>query len=158
MAQRIVSPDLKLYIVNDEEALRDLVKALELGLPLDGNLKQLCGWAQVGADRLDRKEAANWQRLESVRWLMRDNSDELVPLVGKYQWMFDSVVQQRDDMDFPLTSLKKLLNGKYKHLKGWRVVRAPVAAWSLQNGASLVGLSDDGRSVAEQVLALIANA
>ena len=104
MAQRIVSPDLKLYIVADQEALLDLVQALKLGWALHGNLKQLCGWAQVGADRRRRDEAANWQRLESVRWLKHDTSEELVPVVGKYSHIFSSVVEKRADMDFMQTS------------------------------------------------------
>ena len=59
VGKRLVSPDLRLYIVADPAALRDLVKALELGWVLGGNLQQLCGWAEVGADRIDRKETGS---------------------------------------------------------------------------------------------------
>ena len=59
MPQRLMSPDLKLYIVAGPEALRDLVKVLKLGWRLGGNLQQLCGWAKVGVDCIDRKETGS---------------------------------------------------------------------------------------------------
>ena len=51
MARKLVSPDLKLYVVADRAALDSLVKELNLGGVLARNLRQLCGWAAVGADR-----------------------------------------------------------------------------------------------------------
>ena len=142
MPQRLVSPDLKLYIVAGPEALRDLVKVLKLGWVLGGNLQQLCGWAEVGADRTDRKEAGNWQLLESVRWLKHDNGNEIVPVVGKYSHMFKSVVQLRADMDFPQSSLEKLLRRRFEHLKGWRLVEEPAGVRQLLHGDSLKGFFD----------------
>ena len=140
VGKRLVSPDLRLYIVADPAALRDLVKALELGWVLGGNLQQLCGWGAVGLDRDGRDEAGNWQRLEGAQWLKHDESNELVPVVGKLGHIFDSVVKQREDMDFSKNSLKKLQNGRPKQLKGWRVVDEPAAARHLQHGESLQGL------------------
>ena len=64
-----------------------------------------------------------------------------MPVVGKLGHIFDTVVQQRADMDFSKYSLKKLLNGSLKQLKGWRVVEQPAAARRLQHGESLKGLS-----------------
>ena len=58
VGKRLVSPDLRFYIVADPAALRDLVKALELGWVLGGNLQQLCGWGAVGLDRDGRDETA----------------------------------------------------------------------------------------------------
>ena len=142
MPQRLVSPNLKLYIVAGPEALRDLVKVLKLGWVLGGNLQQLCGWAEVGADRTDRKETSNWQLLESVRWLKHDNGNEIVPVVGKYSHMFKSVVQLRADMDFPQPSLEKLLRRRFEHLKGWRLVEEPAGVRHLRHGDSLKGFSD----------------
>ena len=141
VGKRLVSPDLRLYIVADPAALKDLVKALELGWVLGGNLQQLCGWGAVGLDRDGRDETCNWQRLDGVRWLKHDKLNELVPVGGKLGHIFDTVVQQRADMDFGKYSLKKLLNGSLKKLKGWRVVEQPAAARRLQHGESLKGLS-----------------
>ena len=142
VGKRLVSPDLRLYIVADSAALRDLVKALELGWVLGGNLQQLCGWGDVGFDRDGRKETANWQLLEDVHWLKHDKSDELVPVVGKVgPHIYQTVVLQRADMDFVQSSLKKLLNGSLKQLQGWRKVERPAAARWLQHGESLKGFS-----------------
>ena len=67
VGKRLVSPDLRLYIVADPAALRDLVKALELGWVLGGNLQQLWGWGAVDLDRDGRDETCNWQRLDGVQ-------------------------------------------------------------------------------------------
>ena len=82
MARKLVSPDLKLYVVADRAALDSLVKELRLGRVLAKNLRQLCGWAAVGGDRERRLEAANWQLLEDVRWLLHEDFT-LLPCVGK---------------------------------------------------------------------------
>ena len=74
-------------------------------------------------------------------WLKHDKSNELVPAVGKLGHIFDTVVKQRADMDFPKNSLKKMLDGSLKQLKGWRLVDPPAAARRLQHGESLKGLS-----------------
>ena len=150
MAVRLVSPDRVLHFVADEHAVRPLVDQLGLdskkAMALAGNLRQLCGWKIVGEDRDERKEASNWQRLESVVWLKHDNGAELVPLVGKVGHMFKSVVQPRRDMNMVPDSLRKLVpsrSGKQllKVVDGWRVVAMPAAAMQLADGTSLVGLS-----------------
>jgi len=99
---RLVSPDRMLYIVDDKTELKALVDLLGLGPKLGGNLRQLCGWANMGGG----DEKANWQRLESVIWLKHDLGAELVPLVGKVSHMFDSVVQPRSDMNMEMESLQ----------------------------------------------------
>ena len=54
------------------------------------HLRQLLGWSGVGNstgdknDRMDCKDAANWQYLADVRWLQRDGKAELVPVLVKY--------------------------------------------------------------------------
>ena len=88
MARRLVSPQRTLHIVADKESLTKLVDGRGLekkkAKELKGNLAQLCGWNDVGADRDGRGETNNWQLLDGIRWLQRDGCDEVVPLVGKY--------------------------------------------------------------------------
>ena len=95
--------------------MSSLVNQLELepkkAAGLKGNLNQLCGWNKVGVDLEGRKEAAIWQLLEDVRWLERDDSRELVPLVGKYQHMFETVIQPHPAIACQdKRTLKNLLN------------------------------------------------
>jgi len=82
--QRLVSPELKIYMIPDRGALSELVTELRLDSTLAGNLslRQLLGYQTVGPGRQARQMAGNWQLLESVRWLKHLESGKLVPVVG----------------------------------------------------------------------------
>ena len=80
--QRLVSPELKIYMIPDRGALSELVTELRLDSTLAGNLRQLLGFQTVGPGRQARQMAGNWQLLESVRWLKHLESRNLVPVVG----------------------------------------------------------------------------
>ena len=141
---RIVSPQRVLYEVQDREELKALVTELKLGWKLGGNLCQLCGWEQVGADRTGRGEADNWQKLCDVTWLKRDGSDVIVPVVGKPTWIMENVPELKDMMQ--PASLRKLRNGNLKVVNGWRCVAQPPAVAQLSSGTSLVGLPANASS------------
>jgi len=80
--QRLVSPELKIYMIPDRGALSELVAELRLDWALAGNLRQLLGFQTVGPGRQARQVAGDWQLLESVRWLRHLESGKLVPVVG----------------------------------------------------------------------------
>ena len=80
--QRLVSPELRVYMISDSGALSDLVASLRLDSTLAGNLRQLLGFQMVGTGRQARQMTGDWQLLESVRWLKHLQSGKLVPVVG----------------------------------------------------------------------------
>ena len=80
--QRLVSPELKIYMIPDRGALSELVAELRLDWALAGNLRQLLGFQTVGPGRQARQVAGDWQLLELVRWLKHLESGKLVPVVG----------------------------------------------------------------------------
>ena len=91
MAERLVSPDRRLFLIRDNADLEALAELHSMTKSQKGNIKQLLGWNLVGNhtgdrnDRNERKEAANWMLLHNVTWLKHDNGTEYVPLVGKPQ-------------------------------------------------------------------------
>ena len=117
MPYRLVSPDRKLYLVDNEEDLKAVGKLYGLTSKQLGNVRQLLSWTVVGNhsgdhnDRTERKEAENFQILSRVRGLKHDASSELVPVVGKPPHIFDNVVTPHPDMTFAYKSLLNLLNG-----------------------------------------------
>ena len=120
---KLVSPDRILYVVKTEADLQKLVTAkIVPNYVVAANLRQLLGWTPVGNstgdknDRTTRRETGNWQRLEDVRWMLRAAGPELVPVVGKNDWIFRSVVEPHLRMMFTQPSMKDLLNGKRKHV------------------------------------------
>ena len=147
MAERLVSPDRRLFLIRDNADLEALAELHSMTKSQKGNIKQLLGWNLMGNhtgdrnDRNERKEAANWMLLHNVTWLKHDNGTEYVPLVGKPQHMFDSVVAARSDMNIASkASLRNLLNGSKAKIGGWSKVPPPRQVYSLGHGSSLVGL------------------
>ena len=147
MTARLVSPDRKLFLVAGEDDLKAVAKLYNLTSKQIGNIRQLLGWAGVGNrsgdrnDPIQRKESENFMLFHSVIWLKHDDGTEYVPLVGKHEHMFNSVVAARTDMNFGSKgSMTKLLNESRKHIGRWRKVSPPRQAYSLGNGSSLVGL------------------
>ena len=80
--QRLVSPELRVYMISDSGALSDLVASLRLDSTLASNLRQLLGFQMVGTGRQARQMTGDWQLLESVRWLTHLQNGKLVPVVG----------------------------------------------------------------------------
>ena len=149
MPYRLVSPDRKLYLVDNEEDLKGVGKLYGLTSKQLGNVRQLLSWTGVGNhsgdrnDRTERKEAENFQILSRVRWLKHDASSEPVPVVGKPPHIFDNVVTPHPDMTFAYKSLLNLLNGSKQSVSKdgftWRLANSPPQIFTLGNGASLVG-------------------
>ena len=110
MPYRLVSPDRKLYLVDNEHDLKAVGKLYGLTSPQIRNVRQLLGWTGVGNhsgdrnDRTERKEAENFQLLSQIHWLKRDDASELVPVVGKPPHIWKSAVTSHPDMNLP-TSL-----------------------------------------------------
>ena len=103
--QRLVSPELRVYMISDSGALSDLVASLRLDSTLASNLRQLLGFQMVGTGRQARQMTGDWQLLESVRWLKHLESGKLVPVVGSNaRSAFSNVavhrLQTRADMNF----------------------------------------------------------
>ena len=69
MAERLVSPDRRLFLIRDNADLEALAELHSMTKSQKGNIKQLLGWNLVGNhtgdrnDRNERKEAANWIRM-----------------------------------------------------------------------------------------------
>ena len=103
MTLRLVSPDRKLFLMADEDDLKAVAELYKLTSKQKGNIRQLLGWVSVGNrsgdrnDRAERKESENFMLFHSIYWLKHDDGTEYVPLVGKPQHMFDSVVTPRAD-------------------------------------------------------------
>ena len=99
MPYRLVSPDLRLWFIDDDEGLKPDLKPIRalygLTAAQTANVRQLLN-GRVGNgrgdrnDRTERKEAANFMLLHNVSWLKHDNGTEYVPLVGKPEHIFDS--------------------------------------------------------------------
>ena len=86
----------------------------------------------LGLDhRPPRNVHANWQRLDSVRWLEHVKTGELVPVVGEIKEFIKTPRAQQEDMRFDERSLAQhlSLDGKINgsghvmtEYKGWRKV------------------------------------
>ena len=147
MTLRLVSPDRKLFLMADEDDLKAVAELYKLTSKQKGNIRQLLGWVGVGNrsgdrnDRAERKEVGELHAVPQHLRLKHDDGTEYVPLVGKPQHMFDSVVTPRADMKFgSKESMSKLLNGSRAHIGPWKKVSPPRQVFSLGNGSSLVGL------------------
>ena len=140
----IVSPELTLHVVADVDAVDALVDCLGLdkktSKELKGNLKQLAGFNDVGADRVGRGRAGNWQKLEDVVWLQRGGCSVAFPVVGKLDHRI-KLITQHDPLVNP-GSLKNVLNGSKPRAGEWRRLDSmPRAVHALQDGASLIGIT-----------------
>ena len=89
--RKLVSPDHVLHIVADQAALETRMSALGLESKLKGNLRQLCGYDQVGGDRHVREFASGWTLLENVRWLQRDGIEFFLPTFGSARQIREKV-------------------------------------------------------------------
>ena len=140
----IVSPELTLHVVADVDAVDALVDRLGLdkktSKELKGNLKQLAGFNDVGADRVGRGRAGNWQKLEDVVWLQRGGCSVAFPVVGKLDHRI-KLITQHDPRVNP-GSLKNVLNGSKPRAGEWRRLDSmPRAVHALEDGASLIGIT-----------------
>ena len=149
MPHRLVSPDRKLFLVDNEHDLQAVGQRYKLKADQIRNLRQLLGWTGVGnhsGDRNDRtgsSQRENFMMLHNIYWLKHDDGTEYVPLVGKVQHMFDTVVGPRLDIKIgSKASLNNLLNGAKQHVGRWRKVSPPQQIFTLGNGASLVGFHE----------------
>ena len=83
---------------------------------------------------------------ESVRWLLRATGPEVVPVVGKNDWIYSSVVEPHPRMPFAQRSFKDFLNGLRPHIgkkeNRWVLMKEmPAVVHMLINGSSLLGLA-----------------
>ena len=59
--------------------------------------------------------------IDNMIWLKHDDGTEYVPLVGKLEHMFNSVVTPSSDVNFGSKgSMRNLLNGSKAHIGRWR--------------------------------------
>jgi hypothetical protein len=119
MVKRLVSPERTLYIVHDRDELKLLVQTLELGWQLGGNLRQLCGWEELGSGRINKHLAGNWKLLDDIVWLKPPDNNILVPIVGNISW-WQKETPELQGKDLPMSSLKKLVNGTRENVQGWK--------------------------------------
>jgi hypothetical protein len=73
-------------------------------------------------DRTERKVSENFMLFHSVIWLRQDDCTEYVPLVGKLEQMFNSVVTPSSDVNF----------GSREHEKPAQWVEG--AHWTMEKG------------------------
>jgi hypothetical protein len=121
----LVSPDTLVFSVPDEKALAAVISELQLPSFVARNLHQLLGWTSSGEGRPRRQEAGNFQLLEDVKWLKHETSGQWAPAVGKFEHIWESLVQRRTDMDFSRVSLRKLLGTAKRTVSGWHNVDPP---------------------------------
>ena len=85
MLHRLVSPDRKkLYVISaTEEGLKGLCDELRLSGRVRGNLRQLCRHDLFASTATrDHRQRENWQFLEDITWLRKQNRGDIVPVVG----------------------------------------------------------------------------
>ena len=128
---KLVDPDGRLHIVSGEGALSELCTAHGLNL---SNVRHMCDMFEGNGTAAHVNQ---WVRLESVRWLRMELSDELVPVLGSAEHFLTKVAEKRTDMPFALAAFRKLLSGTLRShgtptdtytMYKWRVVPAPVDA------------------------------
>ena len=128
---KLVDPVGRLHIVSGEGALSELYTAHGLHL---SNVRHMCDMFEGNGTAAHVNQ---WVRLESVRWLRMELSDELVPVLGSAEHFLTNVAEKRTDMPFALANFRKLLSGTLRShgtptdtytMYKWRVVPAPVDA------------------------------
>ena len=139
----ILSPDWKLHRIPDDKteaaaAVAKLVKELNIGWRLAGNLRQLCGVDVVGTDRTQRKEASGWKLLSLPRWLRHDESNIFFIVSGDLTKAFAKMPELAAS-GISFSMFKKILNGELKEKAGWRRHEQPAFVETLSDGASLAG-------------------
>ena len=123
----ILSPDWKLHRIPDEKteaaaAVAKLVKELNIGWRLAGNLRQVCGVDAVGSDRTQRKEASGWMLLSLPRWLKHDASNTFFIVSGDLRQAFAKMPELAAS-GISFSMFKKILNGELKEKNGWYVIK-----------------------------------
>ena len=140
MTTKLVSPEHIVYHVNSREELKELVRRLRIDEKLAGNLRQLCGWQDVGDDRSGRGHASGWTLLHLVRWLRREGIDTYIVAIGSAAQIRSAAaglkeVTSSDD------HVKKLLNGERKKWPtGWTCLpkgSMPIDADRVESGGSI---------------------
>ena len=102
MTLRLVSPDRKLFLMADEDDLKAVAELYKLTSKQKGNIRHCSAglvWATAAATAMTALSAKRSENPQHLR-LKHDDGTEYVPLVGKPQHMFDSVVTPRADMKF----------------------------------------------------------
>ena len=140
----VVSPSRTKHVVYGKKELVTsgrLYDALNLDSELAGNLRQLCGYDRAPRGSV-RRSTAGCQLFEDVKFLYREDSLAVVPVVGftkKDGWIERNVPELKGQMSEG--SLKNLLNGSKPHINGSKLLQqTPAAATELGDGESLVGL------------------
>ena len=147
-----------MHRVANENAIDRLVDQVFPG-PLDkkgadkkkhfkGNLKHMCGFKQHGHN--SKAMVDGYQLCDHMRWICMDGANELVPILGTPEDAFESVLNNRTDINFSLDDLKHLLptkSGNQKNKKRqigdhpyvWRLaVRPPITAFeNIPDGACI---------------------
>ena len=138
---RLISPERTIHRIASRADLDELVEARGVGWQLAGNLRQLLGYDQVGADRTRRRTASGWYLLHEAKWLLNTESRLLVPLFGTVRERLTAMQEHEPGIDEG--QLKNLCNGKRKKAVGnWRKLDvAPSVVMELDDGSSITGLT-----------------
>ena len=140
MARLLVDPDRVLHRIADLAALEAYIDTEELDTQhLGPNLKQLCGWAKVGADRKQRKRSGDYCLLGQVTFLYHKDVAQAVVLFGDWSEKHGSFKRAHPAVEMKIDVFKRLASGKRPNgVEGWRL--GTIKADILEDGLSLIGL------------------
>lgn len=144
MAIRLKSPDWRVYVVESPADLQDggrLYVALGLDRELAQNLRQLCGFDQVGVDRSCRRTTAGWHLVRDIQWVTHAERRTLVPVIGTVAQKLALI--QKHEPYINGSEFKKMLNTKRKTpVDGWLLLTdVPTGVMTLEEGKSLLTFS-----------------
>ena len=142
---RLVAKEGVLYVIKDTGTNQADIAALGVrrkDLPPLKNVHQLFGWT-VGPHGKRRTVTEDWQLLPDVKWA--EKGGEYIPLVGSASNALKIFNKHCSTSHFLDSKFRNLLSG-YRTFDGWTRCEAdftPDAAFSLADGACLVGLRSD---------------
>ena len=143
MAIRLKSPDWRLYVVESAADLQDggrLYVALGLDRELAQNLRQLCGFDQVGVDRSCRRTTAGWHLVQEIQWVRHAERRTIVPVIGTVAQKLALI--QKHEPYINGSEFKKMLNKKRKTpVDGWLLTDVPAGVMTLEEGKNLLTFS-----------------
>ena len=117
--QKLVHPDRRTVIcVPDSTSFEDhIVPEYHIDRELAKNLRQLLGYTAVGGPsdgpdgREPRRITGNWVLLEDAVFLQIDGSIEVVALVGKQKFMYETL-KASHNVVFAFPSFQDLVSGR----------------------------------------------
>ena len=146
MAIRLKSPDWRVYTVESRKDLEEggsLWIVLGLKEKLAGNLRQLCGFDVIGADRVCRKTASGWHLVDHptlkehlVQWVTHVEKRIIVPVAGSATDKL-KLIQAYEPTIKSGEFRKMLVNDRKTPVDGWSKLEMPNAVTTLKDGELL---------------------